>query len=129
MGEKLILIADDDPDVRESLKLMLGNTPHHLTFAVNGGEVLEKINERIPDLLILDLLMPQMDGFEVIKRLKDSPRFSKIPILVLTAVGKKASERRYELETGISMDIDDYIEKPINPKDFIHRVDKILSRG
>jgi len=128
MGKKLILIADDDPDVRESLKLILSSTAHELVFATNGKEALEKINERIPDLLVLDLLMPQMDGFEVIKLLKSNPRFSKIPILILTAVGKKASERRYELETGLSMDVDDYIEKPINPKDFIHRVEKILSR-
>lgn len=128
MGEKLLLIADDDPDVRESLKLMLSATPYELTFAANGEQVLEQINKRTPDLLVLDLLMPKMDGFEVIKNLKNSPSFSEIPILILTAVRKQASERRYELETGISMDIDDYVEKPVNPKDFIHRVEKILSR-
>lgn len=128
MGEKLVLIADDDPDVRESLKLMLSATPYELTFAANGEQVLEQINKRTPDLLVLDLLMPKMDGFEVIKNLKNSPSFSEIPILILTAVRKQASERRYELETGISMDIDDYVEKPVNPKDFIHRVEKILSR-
>ncbi len=128
MEKRLILIADDDPDVRESLRLMLAETSHELVFATNGEEVIKKINERIPDLLVLDLLMPKMDGFEVIKQLKNNPQFSKIPILVLTAVGKKVSERRYELETGVSMDIDDYVEKPVNPKDFIYRVQKILNR-
>jgi len=120
MGKKLILIADDDPDVRESLKLMLEMTGHELVFAANGEEVLEKIGERVPDLLILDLLMPKMDGFEVIKRLKKDVQFSNL---------KQASERRYELETGLSLDVDDYIEKPVNPKDFIHRVEKILKRS
>jgi len=129
MGKKLILIADDDPDVRESLKLMLEMTGHELVFAANGEEVLEKIGERVPDLLILDLLMPKMDGFEVIKRLKKDVQFSNLPILILTSVKKQASERRYELETGLSLDVDDYIEKPVNPKDFIHRVEKILKRS
>ncbi|MBE0478256.1 response regulator [Candidatus Aerophobetes bacterium] len=128
MGKKLILIADDDPDVRESLKLMLSATSYALTFAANGKEVLEKMNEKMPDLLVLDLLMPRMDGFEVIKKLKKEPEFSTVPILILTSVKKQASERRYELETGLSLDVDDYIEKPVNPKDFIHRIEKILSR-
>lgn len=128
MEKKLILIADDDPDVRESLKLMLGRASHRLLFAGNGQEVIQKMRKEIPDLLVLDLLMPGMDGFEVIKQLKRDSRLSKVPVLVLTAVGRKASERRYELETGISMDIDDYVEKPVNPEDFLHRVEKILSR-
>lgn len=64
-----ILIADDDPDVRETLKLMLDDTSHHLQFAKHGEEVMEKIREDQPDLLVLDLLMPRKDGFEVIKEL------------------------------------------------------------
>jgi len=123
-----VLIADDDPDVRESLKLILEGTSHKLTFAANGEEVMEKVNEQIPDLLVLDLLMPKKDGFEVIKELKKEPKYSKIPILILTSVKKEASERRYELETGLSLGVDDYIEKPINPQDFIHRIEKILNR-
>jgi len=123
-----VLIADDDPDVRESLKLILEGTSHKLIFAANGEEVMEKVNEQIPDLLVLDLLMPKKDGFEVIKELKKEPKYSKIPILILTSVKKEASERRYELETGLSLGVDDYIEKPINPQDFIHRIEKILNR-
>jgi len=123
-----VLIADDDPDVREFLKLILEGTSHKLTFAANGEEVMEKVNEQIPDLLVLDLLMPKKDGFEVIKELKKESKYSKIPILILTSVKKEASERRYELETGLSLDVDDYVEKPINPQDFIHRIEKILNR-
>lgn len=129
MEKKSILIADDDPDVRQSLKLLLQTTPHELIFVANGEEVLARISEKKPDLLVLDLLMPKMDGFEVIKRLKSDPELARIPILILTSVKKQASERRYELETGLSLDVDDYVEKPINPKDFLHRVEKILRRG
>jgi len=128
MRKKLILIADDDPDVRQSLKLMLELLPYELIFAANGQEVLDKIEKKMPDLLVLDLLMPRMDGFEVIKKLKEDPELSKIPILILTSVKKQASERRYELETGLSLDVDDYVEKPVNPKDFLHRIEKILER-
>ena len=74
------------------------------------------------------LLMSEMDGFEVMKKLKD-PRWAKhanIPIMVLTSVREDASRRRYELETGISMDVDDYIEKPINPPVVLERVEKLL---
>ena len=124
-----ILIADDDPDVREALKIMLEGTSHHLIFAANGEEVMQSIAEQTPHLLVLDLLMPKKDGFEVIKELKADPRYSKIPILILTSVKKEASERRYELETGLALDVDDYVEKPINPRDFIHRVEKILTRA
>jgi len=124
-----ILIADDDPDVREALKIMLEGTSHHLVFAANGEEVMESITQQLPDLLVLDLLMPKKDGFEVIKELKAGPRYSKIPILILTSVKKEASERRYELETGLALDVDDYVEKPVNPGDFIHRVEKILNRA
>lgn len=127
-GKSNILIADDDPDVRETLEIMLEGTPHQLNFAADGEQVMEKIEGRIPDLLVLDLLMPKKDGFEVIKELKNNPDYSEIPILILTSVKKEASERRYELETGLSMDVDDYVEKPVNPADFIHRVEKILKR-
>lgn len=123
-----ILIADDDPDVRETLKLMLDDTSHHLQFAKHGEEVMKKIQEDPPDLLVLDLLMPRKDGFEVIKELEDDTSHSEIPILILTSVKEKASERRYELETGLSLDVEDYIEKPVNPSDFIHRVEKILEK-
>ena len=128
MEKKLILITDDDPDVREFLKLILETGPYELTFAAHGEEALEKIREKVPDLLVLDLLMPNKDGFEVIKELKENPQFSNVPILILTSVKKQASERRYELETGLALDIDDYVEKPVNPKDLIHRVEKILTR-
>ena len=123
-----ILIADDDPDVREALKIILEGTSRELLFASNGEEVIRLLEENIPDLIVLDLLMPKKDGFEVIKELKADPRFSKIPILILTSVKKEASERRYELETGLALDVDDYVEKPINLQDFVHRIEKILSR-
>lgn len=123
-----ILIADDDPDIRETVKVILENQSYQLVFASNGEECLEQIRKNTPDLVILDLLMPKKDGFEVIKELRGYHTYPRIPILILTAVKKEAGNRRYELETGLSMDVDDYIEKPIQPDDLVHRVKKILAR-
>ncbi len=124
-----VLIVDDDPDIREAVKIMLETQPYKLTFASNGEECLERVKENTPDLIVLDLLMPQKDGFEVIKELRAYHSYPRIPIIILTAVGKEAGDRRYELETGLSLDVDDYIEKPIQPNDLIHRVEKILVKS
>ena len=124
-----ILIVDDDPDVREAVKIILETQPYELIFASNGEECLEQVKKSRPDLIILDLLMPKKDGFEVIKELRGHPSYPRIPILVLTVVKKEAAGRRYELETALRMDVDDYIEKPIQPDDLIDRVKRILTRA
>jgi DNA-binding response OmpR family regulator len=80
--------------------------------------------------MILDLLMPRKDGFAVCKELKD-PRWSKysdMPILMLTSVREEVSRRRYELETGLSLDVDDYVEKPIDPFLLVERVENLMKR-
>ena len=124
-----ILVVDDDPDIREAIKLVLEAQPYELAFASNGEECLEQVKKNIPDLIILDLLMPKKDGFEVIKGIRGSQSYPRIPILVLTAVKKEAAGRRYELETALHMDVDDYIEKPIQPDDLVDRAKKILARA
>jgi CheY-like chemotaxis protein len=87
---------------------------------------MEMVREEVPDLLILDLLMPRMDGWGVIREMRTEPRLARVPIMVLTTVIEDASRRRYELETGIAMDIQDYVQKPVMPSDLIRRVDKLL---
>jgi len=125
-----ILIVDDDPDIVDALYVLLEGEGYDVVSASDGEEGLERIKEENPDLIILDLLMPKLDGYGVCKTLQD-PRWSKwkdIPILVLTSVREEASQRRYELETGMRMDVDDYVEKPINPDVVMERVNKILAR-
>lgn len=125
-----ILIIDDDPDIVDALYVLLEGEGFDVVSAYDGEEGLAKIKEENPDLIILDLLMPKMDGYEVCKTLQD-PRWSKwkdVPILVLTSVREEASQRRYELEMGMRMDVDDYVEKPIDPDVVLERVQKILAR-
>ena len=125
-----ILVVDDDPDMRDALQMILESGGYTVVAAEDGEKGLAKLKEEQPDLLILDLLMPRMDGFEVCKALKD-PRYAKyggIPIIILSSIQEGVSQRRYELETGVQLDVDDYVEKPIESSILLERVGKIMSR-
>jgi two-component system alkaline phosphatase synthesis response regulator PhoP len=129
MGAK-ILVVDDDPDIREAIGIVLEANGYEVVTAQDGEEGLAKLKEERPDLMILDLLMPKMDGFAVCKELKDPRRakYAHIPIIILSSVKESASQRRYELETGVQLDVDDYAEKPIDHNVLIERVKKILKK-
>ena len=121
-----ILVVDDDPDILDGILAVLESQPYRLQTARDGKRCLEMIELERPDLLILDLLMPRMDGFAVIRFLRENPAYDKLPIMVLTTVVEDASRRRYELETGMGMDVQDYIQTPALPGELIRRVKRLL---
>ena len=121
-----ILVVDDDTDILDGILAVLESQPYRLQTARDGKRCLEMIEVEQPNLLILDLLMPRMDGFAVIRFLRENPEYDQLPIMVLTTVVEDASRRRYELETGMSMDVQDYIQKPVLPGELIRRVKRIL---
>ena len=123
-----ILVVDDDPDILEGILTILETQLYRLAMARDGKKCMEMIAQEIPDLLILDLLMPRMDGWGVIREMRSEPRCANVPILVLTTVIEDASRRRYELETGMMMDIQDYVQKPPRPEDLLRRVEKLLTK-
>jgi DNA-binding response OmpR family regulator len=129
MGAK-ILVVDDDPDVLEAIGIALEANGYEVITAHDGAEGLDKLKDERPDLMILDLLMPKMDGFEVCKELKDPRRakYAHIPIIILSSVREEASRRRYELETGLQLDVDDYVEKPIEHTILLERVKNTLKK-
>ena len=108
----------------------LNHRAHSKVSELSGGLmrrlVLARALINAPDLLILDLLMPRMDGWGVIREMRSEPRYADVPILVLTTVIEDASRRRYELETGMTMDVQDYVQKPARPDDLIKRIEKML---
>jgi DNA-binding response OmpR family regulator len=125
-----ILVVDDDPDILDAVSMILESQGYQVFTARDGIEGLATLKAESPDLMILDLMMPKMDGFAVCKELQD-PRWSKFkstPILILTSVREEASRRRYELETGLELDVDDYIEKPMSPDALLQRVSLLINK-
>lgn len=125
--EPYILIVDDDPDILENIVTILETQPYRLQTARDGKQCMKLLGEEAPDLLILDLLMPRMDGWGVIREMRSERKFDKVPIMILSTVVEDASRRRYELETGMSMDVQEYIQKPARPPDLLRLVDKLLN--
>ena len=125
-----ILIVDDDPDIRDAASIILESAGHEVVTAQDGLEGLELLKAEKPDIMILDLLMPKMDGFSVCKELQDTrwSKFRGMPILILTSVREEASRRRYELETGLELDVADYVEKPIAPEVLLERVARLVKK-
>ena len=126
-----ILVVDDDPDILDAVVMILESQGYQVVMAHNGIEGLATLKAENPDLMILDLMMPKMDGFGVCKELQD-PRWSKfrdVPILILTSVREEASRRRYELETGLELNVDDYIEKPMSPDVLLKRVEILIKKN
>jgi CheY-like chemotaxis protein len=127
MGKK-ILLADDDPDVAEVVSMLLEDEGYEVVTAKDGAETLEKIKLENPDLIILDLLMPHVDGFAVFNMLRDPryERWSKIPVIILTSVRQEVGNRRYELETGRRMNYSAYLEKPPDHDELLETVSSLI---
>ncbi len=125
-----ILLVDDDPDILDAMSAVLTMHEYAVITAKDGHDGLAKLRSEKPDLMILDLMMPRMDGFAVCKELLDPrwAKYSKIPIIILTSVREDAGRRRYELGTGLQLRVSDYIEKPIDPLTLLMRVETYLKK-
>ena len=119
---KKILIADDKPEVVELVRVTLEREDYEIVDASNGKEALKKARLEKPDLILLDIVMPKMDGFEVCRKLKKDPEIKDIPILMLTAKGQEGDKKRGR-EVGAS----DYITKPFSPSALLIKIEEILA--
>jgi phosphate regulon transcriptional regulator PhoB len=124
MTIKKILIVDDEPDILELISYNLKKEGFHITKALDGEEALQKVRAGHLDLIILDLMLPGIQGMELCRILRNNPRTAHIPIIMLTARGEESDKVR-GLETGA----DDYMTKPFSPKELIARVKAILRRS
>lgn len=123
MNTAYIMVVDDDEDIRNLLSYNLKKVGYEVDSASDGSECLTKISEHKPDLILMDVMMPEMDGLEVCERIKSDPNNSDILICFLTARGEDYSQIA-ALEAGG----DDYVTKPIKPKVLISRINAILRR-
>ena len=126
MEKKKILLVDDDADFTEAVKLLLESRSYDVTVANDGKEGLKKVQTEGPNLIILDVMMPEMDGYQVCAKLKADPKYRQIPILLLTAVGEAITTTSYTKEMGMRIEADDYIPKPVEPIEIVERVEKLL---
>lgn len=126
MEKKKILLVEDDVDFAEATKLILESKSYDVTVAYDGREGLEKVKTEEPELIILDVMMPEMDGYEVCAKLKADPRYRHIPIILLTAVGEAIPISKYTKEMGMKTEADDYIPKPVEPIDLIKKVENLF---
>jgi diguanylate cyclase (GGDEF)-like protein len=121
---KRILIADDEPNVRQLLELVLRGQGYEVTLATNGAQLVRMAQERVPDLVLVDLMMPQLDGYEAIRQLRNDTRTAHLPMLILTA--KSALD---DVVIGFETGADDYITKPFNIPELLARIKGQLRRA
>jgi DNA-binding response OmpR family regulator len=119
-----ILVVDDEPEAIELIEFNLEQAGFDVISAADGAEALKKARASLPALIVLDLMMPEVDGLEVCKILRRDPATSGIPIVMLTA---KAAELDRIL--GLELGADDYITKPFSPRELVLRIKNILQRG
>ena len=119
-----ILVVDDDPDVRVFLEVTLDVAGYGLSFATNGEEAVACAVEEQPDLILMDVMMPQVDGFEAVRRLRQDGRVSHIPVILVTAKAQGVDKVE-----GLAAGADDYVTKPFDPQELVARVEATLRRA
>ena len=124
-----ILLIDDDVDFVEATKTILESKPYYVVIAYDGDEGLQKAKEENPDLILLDVIMPLKDGFTAAEQLKKDPHLSKIPVLMLTGFAAKREETTIPVSRGLTLEAEDYIDKPVSPEELLARVAKHLKKA
>ena len=122
-NKKTVLLVDDEPDLLESLAIRFKASGYNVLTAIDGLDALQKARTLSPNLIILDLMLPKMDGYKVARLLKFDNRYSHIPILILSARGQDLDK-----EMGKNAGADDYMVKPFDSVDLISRVKRLLAQ-
>lgn len=121
MSKATVLIVDDEPFNIEVLEQAMEENDYRVLTASNGKEAWEKIQSEEPDLVLLDLMMPVMDGFEVLAKVKDDPMLRNIPIIIVSA-----EQDSKNVVKGIKQGAEDYLTKPVDPAQFLKKVKEFL---
>jgi DNA-binding response OmpR family regulator len=122
-GQQVILIADDDPDILALVSFRLQRAGYEILQARNGEEAVQMALDRRPDLAILDVMMPRVDGYEATRRLRQHEETRRMPVILLTA---RVQEE--DIARGFDAGADDYVKKPFSPQELGSRVQAVLGR-
>jgi len=118
-----ILIAEDEPDIRELVAFTLRFAGHEVTTTANGEEALKQASQIIPDLVLMDVRMPRMTGYDACRAMKSNPALKNIPVVFLSAKGQDS-----EIQTGLDAGAEEYLLKPFAPYQLTERVKAILTK-
>ncbi|MDD5102086.1 MAG: response regulator transcription factor [Endomicrobiaceae bacterium] len=121
---KLITIVDDEEDILELLSINLKKNGYNVQTYTNAADLFKQINKKIPDLIILDIMLPDMDGYDICKKIKNDSTLSNIPIIMLSAKSEETDKI-----IGLELGADDYVTKPFSPKELVARVKAVLRRN
>jgi two-component system, OmpR family, response regulator MtrA len=119
--ERLVLVADDEEDILRLVTMIIERSGHQVRPVRNGAEALEAIRDVRPDLVVLDISMPEVDGLEVLRLLRADEATAELPVLLLSAQAQEADVKR-GFDTGASA----YVKKPFSPQELAQRVDELL---
>jgi DNA-binding response OmpR family regulator len=120
---KLVLVAEDDEDIRELVVFRLEQAGYTVIAAKDGEEAFSMAQETKPDLAVLDVMMPRLDGIELTRRIRADATLSRLPVILLTASVQEAAVAR-----GFEAGADDYIRKPFSPPELLARIEAVLAR-
>ena len=128
-----ILVVDDDPDIQDSLRIILESNDYEVRTAANGREAMEELENRLPDLMILDIMMAtDTEGFDLAYKLRDDPPFKKLPIVMLTSFLNKVREEgpgKFEYILGEQWPAHWLLEKPVDSKKLLAKIEGILGES
>ena len=118
---KTVLIADDEPNIVISLEFLLEQDGYRVLVARDGNEALEAIAREVPDLVLLDIMLPRLSGYDVCQRIRQNPAWAKVRVIMLTARG-----REVEVTKGLALGADAYVTKPFSTRDLLDQVRQLL---
>jgi DNA-binding response OmpR family regulator len=121
--KKTVAIVDDEPDILELVSLNLKKEGFKVEGFLDGGGLLRYLDKEVPELIILDLMLPDIDGLEICKSLRKQDKFTTVPIIILTAKGDEMDK-----VLGLELGADDYVTKPFSPRELVARVKAVLRR-
>ncbi len=123
MEQKKILIADDNENIRDALTYLLEDEGYQLWLAKDGAETIKKVKEFRPDILFLDIMMPEINGYDVCRTIKNDPALKDTYVIMLTAKGQVAEQER-----GKEVGADEYIVKPFSPMEILTKIKNIFDK-
>jgi len=125
--KKTVLVVDDEPDFAAIVQTNLEKEGFQVEVAYSGDEGLEKVYASPPDAIVLDIMMPGKDGYEVCKELKADDKYADIPVILLTAVASHVTTTRYSHADGMRTEADDYIAKPASAEEITESIKRLLN--